>query len=537
MIKLIKKFAPAIILITIVGLILLLPDLAHATPLATQVRSELILRLWRIVLGVVNIAAILGLIFIAFVNILRINIEAFNIRRMLPALILGIIFANFSHLICRIPIDFAQIFTNFLIQPNALYSAPINNTTVAMAFGFGNQVANGATIDALRIITIVSLFMYGVSGFLIIVLFALIIVGLPTLLVFVFAIMMYVRLYVIWFLVIMSPIAFFALFFEPIKMIWSNWWSWFAKWLFLAPVGFFFLRLAVEVGQIGGGTPTGGAAQITGEHSIGYFATWVFGLGMVFFALYVPFTWGGTIMNAYKGLLAKGLAGYGWGKKIGGYAAMQQGKRWSNDRSGGYNRFKNALGGLMQRGGKSLIASPIQAARFRLEDIEKESQNATATSGFYGYGKKGTGLGGSGAQTFLYKNMAAKLDPSLDVETLIGLAQSENVILGQILNASSMPQGQMQAAEVLRGRLFARLESGDETARAELEHVYAGAAPPTSSKDRAYYDRFMNWQKTSYRRTQQVAGAAYTSPGGPPPPPPPTPPPPPPPPTPPFPHP
>jgi ribosomal protein L12E/L44/L45/RPP1/RPP2 len=318
--KIWQKLIAVLCAFLIAALILLLPNLAWATPLANQVRDPMILHLWQVVLAIVNIAAILGLIFIAIVNILRINIETYNIRRLLPALILAIILANFSHLISRIMIDFAQVLTNFFIQPNAVFEQAINGWTVSQAFGFGagkSAVAGAPAIaGASAVIGIVTAIVLGLTaglGFLLIIVAAFILIMIPSLLVLILALLCYVRLYIIWFLVILSPIAFFGLMFEPMKGIWSFWWGWFTKWLFLAPVGFFFLRLAVEVGEasgssIGAATGPGTTGTAGAGESIAKFATWIFGLGMVFMAMYVPFSWGQNVFNALKGVAARGAA-------------------------------------------------------------------------------------------------------------------------------------------------------------------------------------------------------------------------------------
>jgi hypothetical protein len=311
--KTLINFMPALL---IAALILILPDLAFAqaardtSSLANQVRSPMIIQLWRVVLALINIAAILGLIFIAIVNILRLNIETYNVRRMLPALILAIIFANFSHLFCRVLIDFAQVLTNFFIWDNAIFNGgDIEGWTVARALGFGASSGGALIAGASGLLAVLTGFILASAGlgFLLFVLLGFIIIMIPSLLVLILALMCYVRLYIIWFLVILSPIAFFGLMFEPMKGVWSFWWGWFSKWLFLAPVGFFFLRLAVEVGAVGAGSISGASGE-SGFGNIGNFATWIFGLGMIFFAMYVPFSWGQNVFNALKGVAARGAA-------------------------------------------------------------------------------------------------------------------------------------------------------------------------------------------------------------------------------------
>lgn len=344
---------------------------AHATSLADQVREPVIVNIWKIVLDIVNIVAILGLILIAIVNILRINIEAFNIRRMLPALILGIIFANFSHLICRLFIDFATVFTVFF-KEGIHFSLPIDARTVGQAFGITQPVGAGATFGVAAVLSVIGGFLITpVGGLIIFVILSIIIFLFPTVLIVILALMMYIRLYVIWFLVIMSPLGFFGLFFEPAKIVWNMWWNWFIKWLMIAPIAFFFLRLAVEVGNLGQGA---GASQVIGGGSaVSHFATWIFGLGMLGLAIYMPYSIGGQIMGLAKGLAANLLKGAGFTKALGGYAMAKAGKRWKNE---GRTSFRRGAGSAMERIGKGLQWKPST----NIQDLLKDMQSKEAVA-------------------------------------------------------------------------------------------------------------------------------------------------------------
>ncbi len=506
-------FVSAIFLIVILAL----PDSAYARALADQVRSEMVVGLWRSVLSIVNIVAIIGLIAIAIANILRVQIETYNIRRMLPTLVLAIILANFSHLICRFMIDFAQVFTNFFIYDNAAFHGDINGINVAKAFGLhvsysGTSAVIGGSGALIGVIA-GFLFVSFIGGFLIYILFGLIIVLIPSFLVFILSLMMYVRLYVIWFLVILSPLAFFAFLFEPLKSVWGFWWNWFLKWLFLAPVGFFFLRLAVEIGFYGSAaSEIGGAASAEG---ISNFATWMFGLGMVFFALYVPFVWGGPIMNAVKGGIGKALAGANLGRKVAGAAGIKMGERLQK-KGGAWGK----VGGGLRALGKGSAASPQKALELAMQDVEEESDIAILEHGLYG----GI-IAKHKRESELWKLAAAKLDPSLDTETLTGIAGTMGI--DQVADMDKYKGFQKYVAGTLRGRYMMRMEHGDELARQFMEKSYApylsGAQSDTNIQDRGsfadkrYYDHYKNWDKFSYRRVQGVGGnnyAVYKTPGG-----------------------
>lgn len=240
-------------------LLLIFPDIAFAQTwqcetLAQCVSSGPIVTAWRIVLGMVNSLAILGLIFIALANMLRVNLETYHIRRLLPGLIIGIILANFSHLICRIFIDFASVLTYWMWT---LPGQPINGEDIARVFGFGSLIAQG--FGAAGVIAIVSLFLtgsisgpFGIVMGIIGILMGLFLFLFPILLILFLALLLYGRVYVIWFLVIISPLAFFSLVFTPLQSVWKFWWGWWLKWLFLAPIAFFILAIAVIIARTTG---------------------------------------------------------------------------------------------------------------------------------------------------------------------------------------------------------------------------------------------------------------------------------------------
>ena len=84
--------------------------------LAESIQHSFVKKAWKYVLALLNGIVVLGLIIVALANILRLNIETYHIKRMLPSIIIGVILANFSYLICRVVIDLAQVVADFFIS-------------------------------------------------------------------------------------------------------------------------------------------------------------------------------------------------------------------------------------------------------------------------------------------------------------------------------------------------------------------------------------------------------------------------------------
>jgi hypothetical protein len=317
---------------------------------------------WKYILALLNIVVVLGLIFIAFANILRINVETYQIKRMLPAIIIGVILANFSYLICRIFVDAAQVTAAFLI-------GGITPAQILNCFGLGGIAGQSGNLN-----NFLNAFLSGGGALnlgVLLVLFLLIFILIlpPTLLMLGLGILLAVRIYLIWILVILAPIAFFGLSFPPLGKVWQMWWSWWVKWLLLAPLSFLFIRLAVVVT----------APTVSQPATAGWFARWFFGIVLFGLAIYMPYVVGGKIVsvwsNLWKSAAGYGVKGFNAGRSaIGG--SMQN--KWKDP-----SRWQNKLG-------KGLMFSPSVAIADRMKQSQNDIGIATRTGplGFLS-GKRG----------------------------------------------------------------------------------------------------------------------------------------------------
>jgi len=259
-----------------------------------------ILTTWQWSLGFVNSAIIAVLILIAFANILRLNLDTYAIKKALPGLILGVILANFSLLICRMLVDFSTVLIyTFLGNPKDLAQGLVNALGLSEAVGaagipfaiIGFIVAPGVGLGILII--------------------ALILLFLPAIGVLILAFLMYIRIAVIYLAVAISPLAFICLGIPPAKSVFTKWWSMFLNWVFMAPVVFFLLKIA---------TLAGGTGDVS-------FTSYIIGLAMLYLAIMTPFKMGGAVMQMWGrvGSLITGTSKGGYARKAAGFGAKYLG--------------------------------------------------------------------------------------------------------------------------------------------------------------------------------------------------------------------
>jgi len=334
MIKLDKKTWGIILFLSVLVLIyFLIPHIALAqrgaegsTSLSVQLKSQPIMNAWGLVRSLVNVLAVLGLLFIAFANILHLQVDTYAVRRMLPALILGIILANFSNLICRVLVDFASLLT-YALAGDPASSTAVNGDNISIMIGMrgvfnavsaATPVTNIAALATFVFIPGAQLFAVGTFLLPLIILF---IWFLPAIIMlYAVAFMLYARIYIIWFLVVVSPLAFFGATFSPVGFIWKKWWQYFIVWLFMGPAVMLILRIAITVGL--------GTSQI--QSDISKFGQWIFGIAMLYLCLKVPGILGGALAGAVGafGNLISGKKqlqfGAKLGAKAGGMAALNR---------------------------------------------------------------------------------------------------------------------------------------------------------------------------------------------------------------------
>ncbi|MDP2934518.1 MAG: hypothetical protein Q8N59_02010, partial [bacterium] len=238
---------------------------------------------WDVSRDIANMCFILFMVIIAFATILR--FERYGIKELLPKVIMIALLINFSMVICYVIIDFTNIIANFFITDakNAVPNPPGQegiNISAILTDGFKlpelytpflcqqfvddqekcatltpESAANNCMAQAERglnecyqtdarntqteatnfwdalaaafgtaIILAVATFVYLAGGVLL--------VG---------------RLIIIWFLVMIAPLAFICYILPALRKNWQAWWSLFIKWCIFAPAYSFFIWLTCKI--------------------------------------------------------------------------------------------------------------------------------------------------------------------------------------------------------------------------------------------------------------------------------------------------
>ncbi len=330
--------------ILIVALFLIVPNKAYALESVSKVLSntssgegEAVATIWNRLMTVVNAFIVVLLIAIAFAEILRININTYGIKKVLPALVMAVLAAQFSLLFCKLLIDFANVLVNYFLSGINLL-----NTKSAIATALPNGSATAQDWG------IVFWFIIGEI---------LIIAG--SIIVFILAYLFIIRNWMLYFLVALSPLAILATVLPQTKSLFNQWWGYFSKWTFMPVVSVFWLW----VGTLWFNTSFGNGI---------YFINFVFAVVCFYLALVTPFKLGGAIMTAWGN----------YGKKVWGATA---GNAWKYTGGAAMNDYKE-LWGLRARnwwakqGSEGSAFNPLAiiarsgAVRKELISIEKRAQ-------------------------------------------------------------------------------------------------------------------------------------------------------------------
>ena len=195
---------------------------------------------WKICRDIANIGFVLVLLVMAFDSVLQLG--KYQIKSILPRLIVAALLINFSLVFAGVIIDFSQIMTHYF------YEAAVGNNTAGLsgqlagalniqsvytepAGDWGGKIKGG---DATSIIIGI---VFG-TAILLIAAFSLAAA----------AVYFIVRIVTLWLLLIFSPIAWVSMIVPGAPEIggyWNKWWGEFLKWTFFAPVYMFFIYLAI----------------------------------------------------------------------------------------------------------------------------------------------------------------------------------------------------------------------------------------------------------------------------------------------------
>ncbi|MBI4426322.1 MAG: hypothetical protein HY567_01990 [Candidatus Kerfeldbacteria bacterium] len=189
---------------------------------------------WVIVRDIANMFFIVVLLIIAFGTILR--LENYRYNRLLARLIVMAILVNFSKFIAGFFIDFGQVI--MLTFVNAWRDVAAGNITHALGLTeiiqlrnqplpSGQEISSGAVLTAL--------------------LLGLFLVTVAVIVLAIMAIVLILRVLALWFLVVLSPLAYLFRTYPATEKYAARWWQEFGRYVVVGPVMAFLLWLSLAV--------------------------------------------------------------------------------------------------------------------------------------------------------------------------------------------------------------------------------------------------------------------------------------------------
>lgn len=445
---------------------------------------------WQFVVNTCNILFILGLLIIVFANVLRIQLDAYAIKTLLPRLIIAMIFINFSLLMCMAILDFSNLLSREIIMnvPQAMnaaqdYQKAFANLAPSGVGGIQTMIVpffSAAGGTSYVITTLLAPAGLSVAGDIAIgiVIIGLILVLAGLIIGLLLAGMLVVRVLMIWFLAIISPLVFLFMVLPFTRGLSSRWWSEWVRWIFMGPV--VVLILTIGIGMVSHMNPASANTLATGGN-----VEWlkpIFVVAMLFAALAVPSILGGQIMG-----FAKGLAGKAWG------AAMatpmiatwrQRAKAIGFEKAGArWSAIGKALGNKeMEAMGEGAIGSASEAHNMRTMGDQElaELSNSTGNAAVKEAARRE--LLGRGLSTDFYEKN--KILPQSNREKQLAFARApllaENTAKGiydRLARGEAIDPVNIRSSDLsddrFGGALQMALESGDSTLQQRARSIVA----------------------------------------------------------------
>ncbi len=333
------------------------------SPLTEFTKAPIVQTGWKISRDVANMFFSLILVIIAFATILK--IESYGAKNLIKNIVIAALLINFSLVIGGVIIDFSQVLTSYFfnaaggstgvtekimksISPDNLYSPPnLGQISERLATIYG-QTNEGKDNSS------------GISQFLKVatnLIFGTILLLLIAFVFFAGAILLIIRLIVLWFLLILAPLAWLAYILPATGSQYHTWWSKFFKQAFFAPAFAFFIYLSISVLANG---PIIKSNATTGFNA-GFVINYIIVIGLLFGSLLAA-----QQMGAYGASGAVSLAKK-WGKSAGKFVAKE---------GTGYDKWApvatSVAGGVMSGLGLRKLGGMVQGKALQMREKELE---------------------------------------------------------------------------------------------------------------------------------------------------------------------
>lgn len=217
--------------------------------------------------GFVNMILVLILVYIALATILRLSTRETN--KLLVTFIVVALLVNFAPVLCGLIVDASNIVMNFFISgiTGDVSTASLETMSNDQASIMIDNLTGG---EALIPSIMTGVLLSGVNFFMFFIFLL-------------FSIIFLLRYIMIWFLVILSPLAFVAYILPSTRKYWTMWWNQFIQWSIIGAVCGFFLYLGISVLTKSQEIFNGPISGATGASVLVYFVPPLFmAVGLIF---------------------------------------------------------------------------------------------------------------------------------------------------------------------------------------------------------------------------------------------------------------
>lgn len=332
---------------------------------------------WRILRDIGNIMFIFGFIAVGITTIL--NVDWYGIRKMLPMLLVGAIFLNFSLFFAEAVVDVGNLFaTQFYTQINGGQAAGAKSFDPGFTIRVSQEGISNRLMSQLGLPTIYNeanrnqeIFKTGntwIIGFMGIILFLV-----TAFVMFSFAFILIARFVALIFLIIVAPIGFAGLAVPGFAARAQQWWKMLFEQTITAPILMLMLYIALAVitdANFLTGFCIPGQSTLTGDvntntacvaNAVGWVSgnfagfgsfilSFLVAMGLLLLVLVYAKRWsafGGDAATELAGKMTFGLTGWAANRTI-GRVAYFGGRRLQQIQ--GFNRFDAATGRVLSRG-------------------------------------------------------------------------------------------------------------------------------------------------------------------------------------------
>ncbi|MBI1888324.1 MAG: hypothetical protein HYS15_00075 [Candidatus Spechtbacteria bacterium] len=286
---------------------------------------------WKLARDLANTWLAIAIVIIAVSTI--IGKESYGMRKALIPLIVAALFVNFSRVLVGIVVDLSNIIMDVFVQALPNFSAitsTLGKSGVSWTLGsLDTQVALGNVVQ----MVVMTIFFLGMA-------FILALYGI------IFA----VRYVALWFLTILSPLAFVAYIFPSTKKFFDQWMKQLIQWSIVGiPVLFFLWIALLAASQLSGIGPAANVGASSAEKFFTNIIPPVFSL----FLLYVAFAFGMQTSAMGTGMIIN--TGKKWAGKVQGAArnAALAPARWARTKA------EQGLSGAAEKGLQGIAGSRL----------------------------------------------------------------------------------------------------------------------------------------------------------------------------------